>query len=97
MRYQIKLRRCKGVVIPSKELYDTRWIYGDIHVMNRHCETPNLNSYVAFLMSTGGQPFPLELFDITLSGMANTGFTLSGYKIDGDAIYVQTWWCTERD
>ena len=39
-------------------------------------------------------PDPLpQLLDATLSGMAVTGFVLSGIEYVGGCAYAQSWWC----
>jgi hypothetical protein len=87
--------RCKGVALNSQERRRYPAIRGDVLVTPQQSDELGRSSNVARI-SKGWpmepEPLPL-LLDATLSGMAPTGFVLSGIEYVDGCAYAQSWWC----
>ncbi|AVE05165.1 hypothetical protein CYL20_11640 [Pseudomonas palleroniana] len=87
--------RCRGIALTPDERRRYPPIRGDVGVTPTESEELNRSSNVA----TVRNGLPLEpdalpkLQDATLSGMAPTGFVLSGIEYVDGCAYAQSWWC----
>ncbi|WP_225926950.1 MULTISPECIES: hypothetical protein [Pseudomonas] len=87
--------RCKGVPLSPQERRRYAPITGDVRVNAQVCTELGRSSNVAILhkgMPLEPNPLP-NLLDATLSGMAPTGFVLSGIEYIDGCAYAQSWWC----
>ncbi|WP_411378803.1 hypothetical protein [Pseudomonas sp. MPB26] len=89
--------RCKGVPLSPQERRRYPAIKGDVHVNAEISHELGRSSNVATLnkgMPLEPSPLP-QLLDATLSGMAPTGFVLSGIEYIDGCAYAQSWWCRQ--
>jgi len=95
MHMLITPMRCKGVALDSQERRRFPAIRGDVLVTPEKSDKLGRSSNVARI-SIGwpmeSEPLP-RLLDATLSGMAPTGFVLSGIEYVDGCAYAQSWWC----
>lgn len=87
--------RIKGVALDPNERRRYSAIRGDVRVRARVEEQLGRSSNVAYVLGSmplDPEPLP-RLLDATLSGMAPTGFVLSGVEIIDGCAYAQSWWC----
>ena len=87
--------RCKGVPLPPQERRRYPAIAGDVRVDVGISGELGRSSNIAILhkgMSLEPSPLP-QLSDATLSGMAPSGFVLSGIEYIDGCAYAQSWWC----
>ena len=87
--------RCKGVALSPQERRRFLPIKGDVLVNAQVCNELGRSSNVARVsvgMPLEKDPLP-GLLDATLSGMAPTGFVLSGIEYVDGCAYAQSWWC----
>ncbi|PQZ92738.1 MULTISPECIES: hypothetical protein [Pseudomonas] len=95
MHMLITPMRCKGVALTAQERRRYNAIRGDVLVSASACNELGRSSNVACMRV--GMPLEPEslprLLDATLSGMASTGFVLSGIEYIEGCAYAQSWWC----
>ena len=87
--------RCKGVALTPNERRRYPAIKGDVLVAPETNTELGRCSNVARVskgMPLAPDPLP-RLLDVTLSGMAPTGFVLSGIEYVEGCAYAQSWWC----
>lgn len=87
--------RCKGVALDPQERRRYPAIRGDVLVAPATSNELGRSSNVARLskgMPMEPDPLP-QLLDVNLSGMAPTGFVLSGIEYIDGCAYAQSWWC----
>ncbi|WP_003218089.1 hypothetical protein [Pseudomonas fluorescens] len=97
MHMLITPMRCKGVALSPQERRRFPAIRGDVLVNAQVSDELGRSSNIA-RVSNGMplEPDPLpKLMDATLSGMAPTGFVLSGIEYIDGCAYAQSWWCRE--
>ncbi|WP_093513552.1 hypothetical protein [Pseudomonas sp. NFPP28] len=95
MHMLITPMRCKGVALSPHERRRYPAIRGDVLVAPQVANELGRSSNVARVskgMPLEPDPLPL-LLDATLSGMAPTGFVLSGIEYLDGCAYAQSWWC----
>ncbi|WP_074854461.1 hypothetical protein [Pseudomonas salomonii] len=98
MHMLITPMRCKGVALTALERRQYPAIRGDVRVNAGISEELGRSSNIATI-SAGWplEPAPLPcLLDATLSGMAPTGFVLSGIEYVDGCAYAQSWWCRQE-
>jgi len=86
--------RRKGVALSPLERRRYSAIKGDVRVCPEVCNELGRSSNVARVwagMPLEPEPLP-QLLDATLSGMAPTGFVLSGIEYVDGCAYAQSWW-----
>jgi hypothetical protein len=95
MHMLITPMRCMGVALTPQERKRYVAIRGDVRVGPELREELGRSSNVArVLVGAQVEPEPLpRLLDATLSGMAPTGFVLSGIEQVEGCAYAQSWWC----
>jgi hypothetical protein len=98
MHMLITPMRCKGVALTALERRRYDPIKGDVSVVAQAREELGRSSNVARVIPTWPkEPSPLPcLLDATLSGMAPTGFVLSGIEYVDGCAYAQSWWCRQE-
>ncbi|WP_233100268.1 hypothetical protein [Pseudomonas cremoris] len=87
--------RCKGVALDPQERKRYPAIRGDVLVAPATSTELGRSSNVARVskgMPLEPDPLP-RLLDAALSGMAPTGFVLSGIEYVEGCAYAQSWWC----
>lgn len=87
--------RVKGVALDPNERKRYPAIKGDVQVHARVEAQLGRSSNVARVLGTmprDPEPLP-RLLDATLSGMAPTGFVLTGIEYIDGCAYAQSWWC----
>lgn len=87
--------RCKGVALSPQERRRYQPIRGDVLVNAQACDELGRSANVARVsvgMPMEKDPLP-SLLDATLSGMAPTGFVLSGIEYVDGCAFAQSWWC----
>lgn len=95
MQMLVTPMRCEGVALTPQERGRYNAIRGDVRVGPEQRVELGRSTNVARLFDgltrrTEGLP---QLLDVTLVGMGESGFVLSGIEfIDGRA-YAQSWWC----
>ncbi|WP_455823866.1 hypothetical protein [Pseudomonas graminis] len=95
MHMLITPMRCLGVPLTPQERKRYVAIRGDVRVAPEMREELGRSSNVARVvagMPLEAEPLP-RLLDATLSGMAPTGFVLSGIEQVAGCAYAQSWWC----
>lgn len=95
MHMLITPMRCKGIALSLQQRRRYPTIKGDVLVAPQIANELGRSSNVA-RVSRGLplEPDPLpSLLDATLSGMAPTGFVLSGIEYINGCAYAQSWWC----
>lgn len=95
MHMLITPMRCKGVALSPLERRPYPAIKGDVLVNAQLSSELGRSSNVARVskgMPLEPDPLPL-LQDAALSGMAPTGFVLSGIEYIDGCAYAQSWWC----
>ena len=95
MHMLITPMRCKGVALSPLEGRRYPAVKGDVLVNAQLSSKLGRSSNVARVskgMPRESDPLPL-LQDATLSGMAPTGFVLSGIEYIDGCAYAQSWWC----
>lgn len=84
-----------GVALDPKERRRYPAIKGNVMVSSGMSAELGRSANVARLevgMPLEADPLP-QLLDATLSGMAVTGFVLSGIEYIDGCAYAQSWWC----
>lgn len=87
--------RCKGVALDPQERRRYPAVKGDVLVAPATSNELGRSSNVARVskgMPLEPDPLP-QLLDACLSGMAPTGFVLSGIEYIDGCAYAQSWWC----
>jgi len=87
--------RCKGVPLTPQEIRRYPAIAGDVRVNAGISGELGRSSNIAILhkgMPLEPSPLP-QLLDATLSGMAPSGFVLTGIEYIDGCAYAQFWWC----
>lgn len=87
--------RCRGVALTPQERRRYPAIKGNVMVNSEHSAEMGRRANVARInvgMPLEPDPLP-QLLDATLSGMAVTGFVLSGIEYVDGCAYAQSWWC----
>ncbi|WP_093542971.1 hypothetical protein [Pseudomonas sp. OV546] len=87
--------RCRGVPLTPSERRRYPAIKGNVMVNSENNSELGRSANVARLnvgMPLEPDPLP-QLLDATLSGMAVTGFVLSGIEYIDGCAYAQSWWC----
>jgi hypothetical protein len=95
MHMLITPMRCKGLALDSQERRRYPAIRGDVLVTPEKSDELGRSSNVARInrgWPKEHEPLP-RLLDATLSGMAPTGFVLSGIEYVDGCAYAQSWWC----
>lgn len=95
MHMLITPMRSKGLALSPLERRRYPAIRGDVLVNAQLSPELGRSSNVARVskgMPLEPDPLPL-LQDATLSGMAPTGFVLSGIEYVDGCAYAQSWWC----
>lgn len=89
--------RLRGVALDPKERRRYPAIRGNVMVNSTECQELGRAANVArVLVGMPLDPDPLPpLMDATLSGMAVTGFVLSGIEFVDGCAFAQSWWCRE--
>lgn len=90
--------RCRGVALTSQERRRYPAIKGNVMVNSEISPVLGRAANVArVLVGMPLDPDPLpSLLDATLSGMANTGFVLSGIEYVDGCAFAQSWWCRQE-
>lgn len=95
MQMLVTPMRQKGIALSPDDRRRYRAIRGDIQVRSETDTELGRSTTVARLL--GVMPLDPEhlpqLRDATLSGMAPTGFVLSGIEYVDNCAYAQSWWC----
>ena len=84
-----------GVALDQKERRRFPAIKGNVMVNSEISAELGRSANIARLkvgMPLEPDPLP-QLLDATLSGMAVTGFVLSGIEFVDGCAYAQSWWC----
>lgn len=95
MHMYVTPMRCMGVALTPQERRSYPAIRGDVLVCAEISQELGRSTNVARLR----KGLPLEpdalplLQDVTLAGMAPTGFVLSGIEFADGCAYAQSWWC----
>ena len=87
--------RCRGIPLTPQERRRYQAIKGNVLVNSENSSELGRSANVARVdvgMPLDSDPF-LRLLDATLSGMAITGFVLSGIEYVDGCAYAQSWWC----
>lgn len=87
--------RCRGIALDAKERRRYPAIKGNVMVNSQISAELGRSANVARVdvgMPLDADPLP-QLLDATLSGMAVTGFVLSGIEYVDGCAYAQSWWC----
>lgn len=95
MRFAIRLLRYRGRIIPWRDVVNRTPRIGDIRIeelrddaLRRYVRTARLFPENGNVVFEGDLP---ELLDVTVMGMSQQAFTLSGLeRLDG-ADYAQSW------
>lgn len=87
--------RRRGVALTSQERRHYPAIKGNVMVNSEISPDLGRSANVArVVVGMPLEPDPLpNLLDATLSGMANTGFVLSGIEYVDGCAFAQSWWC----
>lgn len=95
MHLLITPMRCKGMALTADERRRYSAIRGDVRVSAEVSSELGRSSNVARIWAGWPlEPEPLpQLLDVTLAGMAPTGFVLSGIEYVEGCAYAQSWWC----
>lgn len=84
-----------GVALDPRERRRYPAIKGNVMVSSMVCAELGRSANIARVkvgMPLEPDPLP-QLLDATLSGMAVTGFVLSGIEFVNGCAYAQSWWC----
>jgi len=95
MHMLITPMRRNGVALDPQERRRYQAIRGDVLVAPQVSQELGRSSNIARVskgMPLEPEPLP-RLLDATLSGMAPTGFVLSGIEYIEGCAFAQSWWC----
>ena len=99
MMFLVVPRRNRGVAMNKEGLNRTKPTRGVIMIESRDVESLARTSMVAWIEPTAGPagiggrtPLP-PLMDVTIQGMRQNGFVLSGVEQIEQCFYAQSWWC----
>lgn len=89
--------RRQGIALTPQQRRAYPAIRGNVMVNSENSAELGRSANVAHIdVGMPLEPSPLPpLLDATLSGMAVTGFVLSGIEYIGGCAYAQSWWCRE--
>ncbi|MFL1543497.1 hypothetical protein [Pseudomonas sp. O39] len=97
MHMLITPMRFKGVALTALERRQYAAFKGDVRVVAEdRAELGRSSNIGKVFAGLPLEPSPLpDLLDATLSGMATTGFVLSGIEYVDGCAYAQSWWCRQ--